>query len=169
MKPKRVIFLMSDTGGGHRSAAEAIRVAMQRTCPGAYTFELVDVYRRYTPFPFRYMPEMYPRWVNGAGSSWAATYRFANAPGRADLSMALIKRLWGRGMRLMAKRHTGDVIVCVHALFSRPALRAYRQISRLRPPFVTVVTDLVSTHAFWYEPGVDRCLVPTQAAFDRGV
>jgi 1,2-diacylglycerol 3-beta-galactosyltransferase len=33
---------------------------------------------------------------------------------------------------------------------------------------VTVITDLVTTHAFWYEKEVERCLVPTQAAYDRG-
>jgi 1,2-diacylglycerol 3-beta-galactosyltransferase len=38
-----------------------------------------------------------------------------------------------------------------------------------RPPFITVVTDLVSTHMFWYEPQAERCLVPTQAAYDRGI
>jgi 1,2-diacylglycerol 3-beta-galactosyltransferase len=31
-----------------------------------------------------------------------------------------------------------------------------------------VVTDLVSTHKFWYDPKTDRCLVPTQPAYDRG-
>ena len=28
MMPKRILFLMSDTGGGHRAAAEAIRDAI---------------------------------------------------------------------------------------------------------------------------------------------
>ena len=61
---QRVVFLMSDTGGGHRAAADAIRAALDLRYPEQYAVELVDVYRRYTPFPFKYLPEIYPRWVN---------------------------------------------------------------------------------------------------------
>jgi len=34
---------------------------------------------------------------------------------------------------------------------------------------VVVVTDLVSTHHFWYDKDCERCLVPTQPAYDRGL
>ena len=51
---KRVLILMSDTGGGHRAAAEAIRDALYRK-PGAnaVAVELVDVFRDYSPAPFQ--------------------------------------------------------------------------------------------------------------------
>jgi len=166
---KQVAFLMSDTGGGHRAAAEAIRAAMQIRYPGEYTFELIDVYRRYTPFPFTYMPEVYPRWVNHAETSWGMGYEFANARHSNKLVMAAIHRMWGQGVRRMIAEHPADVIVCVHSLFSRPTMRALHNSVLYRPPFITVITDLVSTHAFWYEKDVDRCLVPTQAAYDRGL
>ena len=57
MKQKRVVFLMSDTGGGHRAAAEAIRAAMEQRYPGQYTCQLIDVYRRYTPSPSTSCPK----------------------------------------------------------------------------------------------------------------
>jgi 1,2-diacylglycerol 3-beta-galactosyltransferase len=38
-----------------------------------------------------------------------------------------------------------------------------------RPPFVVVVTDLVSTHMFAYDHLADRTLVPTAPAFSRGL
>lgn len=168
MQPRRVIFLMSDTGGGHRSAAHAIRAAMKLRYPGQYAFELIDVYRRYTPFPFTYMPEIYPRWVNWAGYSWKTCYQAANTHRRGDMVMALVKRIWGGGMRQMVAEHPGNVVVSVHSLFSRPVMAAFHQSQAYRPPFVSIITDLVSTHAFAYERDVDRCLVPTQAAYDRG-
>ena len=65
-----VVFLMSDTGGAPRRRRGDPRRAGARY-PGAYTFELVDVYRRYTPFPMNLMPEIYPRWVNWAAASWS--------------------------------------------------------------------------------------------------
>jgi 1,2-diacylglycerol 3-beta-galactosyltransferase len=169
MAPKRIVFLMSDTGGGHRAAADAIRTALNLRYPDEYAFELVDVFRRYTPFPFSSLPEIYPRWVNHAKWSWALVYRLANAPRRDRMFMRLLEKLWHGGLLQMIDEHSGDVFVCVHALFSRPIVHVFHQMRLCRPPFVTVITDLVTTHAFWYEKGVDRCLVPTQAAYERGM
>ena len=167
MKRKRVVFLMSDTGGGHRSAANAIQTALEQRYPGRYACQLVDVYRRYTPPPFRWMPELYPLWVRSG--SWGPAYNLADAPYRAGAAMAVLKRLWAHGMRRLLDEHPADVLVCVHALFSRPVLHALAGRSGPQPPLVTVVTDLVSTHAFWYAPGTARCLVPTQAAYQRAL
>ncbi|HMM29937.1 MAG TPA: glycosyltransferase [Aggregatilineaceae bacterium] len=169
MKPKkRVVFLMSDTGGGHRAAADAIRAAMEQRYPGQYAYQLIDVYRRYTPFPFNFMPEIYPQWVNRSPLSWGLSLRFIDSRSRNRLVMAAINQMWKRGIRRMVDEHPADVLVSVHSLFNRPAMRALEATQLQRPPFVTVVTDLVSTPAFWYEPRVERCLVPTQTAYDRG-
>jgi 1,2-diacylglycerol 3-beta-galactosyltransferase len=165
---QRVVFLMSDTGGGHRAAADAIRAALEQRYPGRYISELVDVYRRYTPFPFKYLPEIYPRWVNYAAPSWQASYWLSNGHRRSRAAMALLNRAWGAGLCRLVREHPADVMVSVHALFSRPVMHALHASRRYRPPFVTVITDLVSTHAFWYEPDVERCLVPTEAAYQRG-
>ena len=61
---------MSDTGGGHRAAAEAIRDALYIRY-GHQTLEvsLVDVYK-HSLFPLNYMPEFYPWWVNNGKLSW---------------------------------------------------------------------------------------------------
>jgi len=40
-----ILFFFSDTGGGHRSAAEAIIEAMQLDFGDAFTSEMVDFYR----------------------------------------------------------------------------------------------------------------------------
>ena len=168
VKRKRVVFLMSDTGAGHRAAAQAIQAAMQSRYPNDYAFELVDIYRRYTPFPFSHMPEIYPRWINHARQTWSWGYKFLNAHRRGQVGMALVQRYWAEGTRRFVVDHPADVLVSVHALFSRPIMHALHQSQSYRPPFVTVITDLVTTHAFWYEKDVERCLVPTQAAYDRG-
>ncbi len=90
MVRKKVVFLMSDTGAGHRAVADAIRAGMEARYPDTYTFELVDVYRRYTPFPFTRLPEIYPRWVDYAPLTWELAYNAANAPHRGRVIMALI-------------------------------------------------------------------------------
>ena len=72
------------------------------------------------------------------------------------------------GLKRMLREHPADVIVSVHSVLTRPAMKAL--MSRpYRPPFVVVVTDLVSTHHLWYDRRADRCLVPTRPAYHRGL
>lgn len=56
-----------------------------------------------------------------------------------------------------------DAIVSVHPLANHLAVRAVRELGE-PIPVITVVTDLVSAHAFWFCPDVDLCIVPSQGA-----
>ncbi|PJF29104.1 MAG: galactosyldiacylglycerol synthase, partial [Phototrophicales bacterium] len=66
----KILFLMSDTGGGHRAAADAISEALYRKY-GRDKFEItqVDVYRRMR-YPMNIQPEMYPEMVNKTPWLW---------------------------------------------------------------------------------------------------
>lgn len=165
---KRVLFLMSDTGGGHRAAAEAIRDALTlKYGDDQIQSVLVDVFRE-SLFPMNYMPEFYPWLVNHSKGSWGLGYNLSNTRRRAAMlsgSMYLTNR---RRFKKMFATHPVDVVVSVHSVITRPTLRALESFVR-RPPYLTVVTDLVTTHHFWYDRRTDRCFVPTQTAFDRGL
>lgn len=165
---KRVLFLMSDTGGGHRAAAEAIRDALYRRY-GQENVEatLVDVFKDYFYFPMNYMPEFYPLHVKYGKTSYGMTYKLTNTRRRAAMISRGMYIQHGRRLKRLPQEHPADVVVSVHSVISRPTMRAYTMLPQ-RPPFVTVVTDLVSTHLFWYDRRVEKCMVPTQAAYDRG-
>lgn len=166
---KQVLILMSDTGGGHRAAAEAIREALTAHHAEAVNVTLVDVFRDYSPFPLNHAPELYPWWINRGKLTWRMGYRLSNRRSQARLISSSVTAAIRRGLRrLLIRDQQPDVIVCVHPLLSSPAMRVLNHQPD-RPPFITVVTDLVSTHALWYDPGVDRVLVPTQPAYDRGI
>src|SRR5450432_280184 len=167
--PRRVLILMSDTGGGHRAAAEAIREALVRRHGDAVTVEMVDVFKSYSPIPFKYFPELYPWAIKNGKLVWRVSYAMSNRKARVRLINSSIGRAIHRGLRRMLLReHQADVIVCVHPLFPSAAMSVLRT-QPTRPPFLTVVTDLVSTHAFWYDRSVERILVPTQPAYDYGI
>ncbi|MBI5666760.1 MAG: glycosyltransferase [Chloroflexi bacterium] len=165
---KRVLFLFSDTGGGHRAAAEAIRDALYLRYENQVRVEMIDVFRAYTPFPFKYMPEMYPWIINYSKTSWGLSYRLTNTKESARLLSRGMYVSIEKGLKRMFREHPADVVVCVHSILTNPSMSALSRAER-RPPFITVVTDLVSTHMFWYDKRVDRCLVPTQPAFERGL
>ncbi|MDX1992073.1 MAG: glycosyltransferase [bacterium] len=165
---KRVLFLFSDTGGGHRAAAEAIRDALyQQYGQDAIQASMVDVFKQ-ALFPLNYMPEFYPWWVNHSKTSWGVGYNLTNTKRRARVLSSGMYLTSGHRLRKMARSNPADVVVCVHSVVNRPSMRAFLALDH-RPPFITVVTDLVSTHAFWYDKHAERCLVPTQVAYDTGI
>ncbi|MBI3361289.1 MAG: glycosyltransferase [Chloroflexi bacterium] len=162
---KRILVLFSDTGGGHRSSAEAIREALLANYAGQCEVELVDLFVEYMPYPFRRFPAWYP-WMVKRPRVWGRGFKLSDGPRR---SRALATALWPvvrRAIKRLVREHPADVVVSVHPLFQVPLLRAF---GKQRPPYITVVTDLVSTHAWWYHPKVDRCLVPTEPARERAV
>jgi 1,2-diacylglycerol 3-beta-galactosyltransferase len=166
--PKKVLFIMSDTGGGHRAAAEAIRDAMiERYGADNVQGELLDVYR-VMRYPGNRMPDFYPWVINNAQAAWALAYKLTDNPKRARFASHLTYTLNRGRLRQMVTQHPADVVCCVHSLLGQPSMSAY-QAHGQRPPWVTVVTDLVTTPYFWYDRRVDRCLVPTQAAYDRAL
>ncbi|RME90555.1 MAG: glycosyltransferase, partial [Anaerolineae bacterium] len=66
----------------------------------------------------------------------------------------------------LIRNHPADLYVSVHPLANSFLLRA---LGNERPPFVTVVTDLVTTHALWYDRRADLILLPTELARQRAL
>ena len=64
------------------------------------------------------------------------------------------------------RSHPADLIVTVHPFANSFALRA---LGTNRPPFINVVTDMVTTHALWYDNRADLILVPTETARERAI
>jgi len=166
--PKRVLFIMSDTGGGHRAAAEAIRDALILKYGKEVECNMVDGFRQFSSFPFKYMPEFYPWLISHSKSSWEMGYNLSNTKRRAKMAAHAIYLTAEKRLKRMMSDHPADVVVSVHSVLTHLAMQAMITQEK-RPPFVVVVTDLVSTHMFWYDRRADRMLVPTQPAYDRGL
>src|SRR5258708_7694171 len=163
-----ILFLMSDTGGGHRAAARAIEAALQEKHPGEFTAELVDLWKDYAPFPLNTMPRTYTHWVNRSPETYSAQFwindRLVRNPG--------INRLYNRSLfprfRRMYAEHPADIIVSVHSVFTRPGIYALKKLG-LSKPYITVITDYALPTVLWYDPAVDCCCVPTESAYQRGL
>ena len=164
-KKPHIVFYFSDTGGGHRSAAEAIIEALHLEYREAFTAEMVDFYKDYAPAPFSRMPEIYPDLVK-APRLWQAS--FYATDGRARVR-ALTASMWpiARVAALkLVRDHPAELIVTVHPMANSLALKA---LGPNRPPFYTVVTDMVTTHALWFDARADLIFVPTEMASQRAL
>ena len=56
---KRVMILMSDTGGGHRASAEAIKAGFKAKYGDEFAVDSVDIWTEHTPWPFNQLPKSY--------------------------------------------------------------------------------------------------------------
>ena len=165
---KRILFLMSDTGGGHRAACNAIIAALEEKHAGEFVFELVDMWQEYTPYPFNTMPTTYGKWVNVHPSSYEAQYWIGDRLFKNKLAAKLYERNMYPRIRHLYQRHPSDIVVCVHSVFVRPSLYALQKLG-LALPFISVVTDYALPPILWYDPRADKTLVPVQPAYDRGL
>ena len=56
---KRVMILMSDTGGGHRASAEALKAGFKARYGDEFAVDSVDIWTEHTPWPFNQLPKSY--------------------------------------------------------------------------------------------------------------
>jgi 1,2-diacylglycerol 3-beta-galactosyltransferase len=160
-----ILFLFSDTGGGHRSAAEAIIEAIHLEYGERISTDMVDIFKQYAPIPLNRMPELYPHFVR-VPQAWGLGYRLSDGHHRARFISASAWPYIRNRIRTLVNHHPSNLIVSVHPLANAPMLRA---MGKQRPPFIIMVTDLVTTHALWYHRAADLCLVPTESAYQRAL
>lgn len=160
-----ILFLFSDTGGGHRSAAEAIIEALNLDFPGQFTTEMVDIFRQYAPRPLNYVPDFYPV-MTRLPRMWGMGYRVIDGRRRVRNMYYAVWPYVRTSLQRLLREHPSDLVVSVHQLPNIPIVWA---MGHERRPFMTVVTDLVSTHAAWFNPRANLVIVPTEIAKDRAL
>ena len=162
----RITILMSDTGGGHRASAEAIREALETELNAEVKTEIIDVFLEYAPYPFRRFPDWYPTIISHARKLWGSAFHLSNGTLRSRAINYATWPLIRSGIIRLINECWADLIVSVHPLLVGPVLRG---LGQSHPPFITVVTDLVTAHAWWFDKRTDLTLVPTEYARQRAV
>jgi len=165
-KRPHILFLFSDTGGGHRSATEAIIEALKIEYGDAFSVEMVDIFKDYAPRPLNRLPDWYPYMVK-APQLWGASFYATNGRSQARAITATMWPVAARTARAIIRNHPSDLVVTVHPLATSFILRALGL--QKRPPFITVVTDMVTTHALWFDLRSDLICVPTEAARQKAL
>lgn len=180
-------ILMSDTGGGHRASANALRDAFDELYPGQIEVDIVDIFTEYGPFwpinafvPIYKIMATYP-------ILWQITYESGATPLGLWFNELMLEIFCFEPFKECMVRPSGstekraDMVVSVHPLTQDIPLKILNDVDSngksrkdgRTTPFATVVTDLGGAHPTWFNPGVDKCFVPSdalnKAARDRGV
>ena len=126
---------------------------------------MVDFFREYAPPPFDLAPVIYPPMAR-MPDLWKFGYHLSNGPRRTrffyDLMWPYIRHQSSR----FYSEHPHDLLVSVHPV---PVIPHSRTLHPGSPPFITVVTDMVSTHALWFDRRANLILVPTEVARQHGL
>jgi len=162
-----LLFLVSDTGGGHRSAALAVGQALELSFPGRFAPVIEDPLRqRDAPARLRWVTALYGPGIRLTPWLWGAIWHTSNT----RLTFWLYERALFAPVYKMVDmavaRHRPALIVSFHGMTSRPAVRA-RKARLPLTPVVTVITDLIRPHAAWRYDGVDQIVVPSAAVQAR--
>lgn len=158
---KRVLFAISDTGGGHRSGAQALHAALLQHPQGkSIDYDTIDLITA-TGLPLlRNAPELYDhlstRWL----PLFNLFFQLTNGRRRVDTIAQIAYLTAQRNIKRTLDEFKPDLVVSVHPIANRFIGHA-RATYQMPFRFMTVVTDLVSLHAAWGDPDADLCIAPT--------
>lgn len=105
----KILFLSSDTGGGHRASAESLAKQFQILFPGS-TYDLLDVVGEDFGPPYNSLVSIYKHLSNHP-AQWKLLYNVSNSRGFEMLADAHFKLMFERSIRRRIKKHNPDVVV----------------------------------------------------------
>ena len=161
---KKVLMLISDTGGGHRASAHALEAAMLKEMD--MEVKVVDVWTEYGRFPWNKMAAGYP-FCCKYPAIWKAMYYTTIG---LEVPTDILWRLQcGSGFKRCIGGFDPDMVVSLHPLCQNLPLKVMDTIAKEKglpgrtAPFATVCTDLGSAHPSWFDKRVDLCFVASEA------
>jgi 1,2-diacylglycerol 3-beta-galactosyltransferase len=165
--PKRLLFLFSDTGAGHRAAAEAVAAALARRYPNEFQVELFDPMADQRVIAGR-LTALYGPITRRAPFLWGAAYHATNF----KPAVRLFQHAVGRGLRRKlrgALEPRPALVASFHPLLNHVAV----DVMPYGVPRVTVITDWINFHQAWTDLTADCIICPSDAAVElcrrRGV
>lgn len=160
---KKILYLFSDTGGGHRSAAAAlIKTVEELKKNDPPVQEMVDVFAECSGF-LNILAKLYAPVIKYSPKMWGMLYYWFNDMNKVQQMEKMARPFLEKELsRLIAKRRP-DLIVSVHPLLNHITIRAMNMVGHIAP-LITVVTDPVSLHRAWVCPEADLIIVATEEA-----
>jgi len=167
---RRVLIIMSNTGGGHKASAQALKSGFQMLYGNRFEVDIVDLWSDYTTYPFNRMPGTYSFLVKHAWMYWLI-FTISNPRWMHMAYFTLVLLFIHDKVVQMFEQYKPDLAISVHPLMQHIPIRVlnsmvaagtYQQI-----PFTTVITDFTTCHNTWFHKGVTQCFVPTEQAYQQ--
>jgi UDP-N-acetylglucosamine:LPS N-acetylglucosamine transferase len=163
----KVLFLSSDTGGGHRASAESLAKQFELLYPGT-VYVLHDMVQNEGTPPYSSLVKTYKH-LSAHPSQWKLVYGFSNSRAFEMIADVHLKLMCERAVRKRIMSYDPDVVVSVHPLMTNVPVLSCAKISQKTGkhlPMFTVVTDLGSAHCLWFANGVEKMFVGSEQIRD---
>jgi 1,2-diacylglycerol 3-beta-galactosyltransferase len=155
-----LLFLVADTGGGHRNAARAVGQALDRMYPDRFAPVLCDpLGGPGSARLLRFVTGLYGPATRLAPWLWGAAYQACDSRPAMRVLRRTLLRLADRPTVEAAAVHRPAAIVSFHPLTGSAAIAA-AGLGGPAAPVVTVVTDLARMHAAWRHADADVIIAP---------
>ncbi|XP_010533117.1 PREDICTED: monogalactosyldiacylglycerol synthase 3, chloroplastic [Tarenaya hassleriana] len=168
-KTKTVLILMSDTGGGHRASAEAIRDAFNIQFGDDYRIIIKDVWKEYTGWPLNDMERQYKFMIKHVGL-WKVAFHGTSPKWIHSSYLSALAAYYAKEIETGLMEYKPDIIISVHPLMQHIPLWVMKwQGLKKKVIFVTVITDLNTCHRSWFHHRVNRCYCPSKEVAKRAL
>lgn len=164
MKTRQILILTGDAGLGHRSAAEAIAVALEERYGDDCAIEIANPLNdERVPAALREGQSGYDQVIQELPDLYELGYEATDAAVPASMLEAVLTVMLFSVVRDLVRRHDPDVIVSTFPLLQAP-VGAVQLIEGRHIPLITVITDLTTNHRIWFHQASDLVVVPTEKA-----
>ena len=159
---QKILYLFSDTGGGHRSAANAIINAVEHENKGQYAQEMVDVFATCSGF-LNVFAKLYGPVIKYYPQMWGQLYYWLDDEKKLERLEQMSRPFILEELTRLMRDTVPSAVVSVHPMINHLTASAIKQSGK-NIPFIVVITDPVTLHRAWITPEVDRCIVATPEA-----
>jgi 1,2-diacylglycerol 3-beta-galactosyltransferase len=165
--PLPLLFLIADTGGGHRAGATAVARRLEIDRPGEFDVHIVDPAGGTSPTVLSRTADLYGPLIHRARWLWAALYHATNSAAVVGLMQHSALRPLRATLRDLLVSLQPAAVVSFHPLLNHLAAEAVHAGYNPGVPVITVITDLVDVHAGWASRDVDAVVIPSPGGLDR--
>jgi len=162
MTKKKILYLYSDTGGGHRAAVNSLISAVKQLKGNEVEQEAIDVFASGSSF-LNIFARAYAPVIRYAPWLWRMLWFSLNNKKSLEILEKIASPFILNNISKMIDEKKPDILVSVHPLVNHISIKAAKRIGH-HIPFVTVGMDPVDLHKSWISPDTDVMTVATEEA-----
>lgn len=158
---KKVLILTADAGFGHRSAAMAIKKALEEKENVEFEVSIINpLDNDKAPFFLRESQSEYDKWVRNVPELYKFGYEISDAAIPVSILETILTVTLFEVIRETLEENQPDIVVNTYPLYQAPFI-AVRSLLKMDIPIATIITDLATVHNIWFHEDVDLLIVPT--------
>ncbi|MDI6617938.1 MAG: glycosyltransferase [Clostridiales bacterium] len=151
---KKILILTASAGGGHNSAAKALKEAFDiEDCECA----IVDSLKFVSPMLDRIVSRGYEKSAKYIPQTYGSFYKLSAGMMKKNNFDTLLKQVMGKKILNLVLSKKPDAIIGTHP-FPTMALMKYKEVGRIDVPVISVLTDYTA-HPAYVQNNVDAYIV----------